>query len=85
MPIVIKRSSNSLVIHASKCSIMVVTTKQREAFNNLLNIDVCLGDDSLDQSNCIDYLGVQLDAQHGILRLMQSVRNFSSLFLGSAD
>ena len=22
---------------------MVVTTKQREAFNNLLNIDVCLG------------------------------------------
>ena len=54
--------NNHLVINASKCSIMVVTTKQREAFNNLLNIDVCLGDDSLDQSNCIDYLGVKLDA-----------------------
>ena len=38
---------------------MVVTTKQREAFNNLLNIDVCIGTDSLDQSNCI---GVKLDA-----------------------
>ena len=57
--------NNHLVINASKCSIMVVTTKQREAFNNLLNIDVCLGDDSIDsncQSNCIDYLGVKLDA-----------------------
>ena len=41
---------------------MVVTTKQRDAFNNLLNIDVCLGADSLDQSKCIDYLGVKLDA-----------------------
>ncbi len=41
---------------------MVVTTKQREAFNNLLNIDVCLGADRLDQSNCIDYVGVKLDA-----------------------
>ena len=30
--------------------------------SNLLNIDVCLGADSLDQSNCIDYLGVKLDA-----------------------
>ena len=40
---------------------MVVTTKQREAFNNLLNIDVCLGADRLDQSNRIDYLGVKLD------------------------
>ena len=43
---------------------MVVTTKQREAaegFTNLLNIEVCLGADRLDQSNCIDYLGVKLD------------------------
>ena len=46
--------NNHLVINASKSSIMVVTTKQRDAFNNLLNIDVCLGADSLDQSNCID-------------------------------
>ena len=29
--------NNRLVINASKSSIMVVTTKQREAFNNLLN------------------------------------------------
>ena len=41
---------------------MVVTTKQREAFNNLLNIAVCLGADRLDQRNCIDNLGVKLDA-----------------------
>ena len=54
--------NNHLVINASKSSIMVVTTKQRDAFNNILNIDVCLGTDSLDQSNCIDYLGVKLDA-----------------------
>ena len=41
---------------------MVVTTKQCVAFNNLLNIDIYLGADRLDQSNCIDYLGVKLDA-----------------------
>ena len=28
----------------------------------LIYVNVCLGDDSLDQSNCIDYLGVKLDA-----------------------
>ena len=43
-------------------STMVVATKQRVAFNNLLNIDVYLGADRLDQSNCIDYPGVKLDA-----------------------
>ena len=41
---------------------MVVTTKQRVDFNNLLNIDVYIGADRLDKSNCIDYLGVELDA-----------------------
>ena len=40
---------------------MVVTTKQRDVFNNLLNIDVYIGADRLDQSNCIDYLGVKLN------------------------
>ena len=50
--------NNRLAINASKSSIMVDTTKQREAFDNLLNIDVCLGVDRIDQSNCIDYLGV---------------------------
>ena len=54
--------NNCLVINASKSSIMVVTTKQRVAFNNSLNIDVYLGADRLDQSNCIDYLDVKLDA-----------------------
>ena len=49
-------------MNALKYSIIVVTTKQREAFSNLLNIDVCLGADRLDQSNCIDSLGVKLDA-----------------------
>ena len=55
------KDNNRLVINASKSSIMVVTTKQCVAFNNLLNIDVYLGADHLDQSNCIDYLGVKLD------------------------
>ncbi len=54
--------NNRSVINASKSSIMVVTTKQRVAFKNLLNVDVYLGADRLDQSNCIDYLGVKLDA-----------------------
>ena len=54
--------NNRLVINVSKSSIMVDTTKQREAFDNLLNIDVCLGVGRIDQSNCIDYLGVKLDA-----------------------
>ena len=75
--------NNHLVINASKSSIMVVTTKQREAFNHLLNIDVCLGADSLDQSNCIDYLGVKLDAH--LTWNLQSVRNWYLLCLGSAD
>ena len=54
-------NNNRLVINASNSSTMVVTTKQRVAFNNLLNIDVYIGADRLDQSNCIDYLGVKLD------------------------
>ena len=37
---------------------MVVTTKQRDAFNNLLNIDVCLGADSLDQSIVLTILAL---------------------------
>ena len=32
------------------------------AFDNLVNIDVDIGAERLDQSNCIDYLGVKLDA-----------------------
>ena len=51
--------NNRLVINASKC---IVTTKQLMAFNDLLNIDVNLGADRLDQSNCIDYIGVKLHA-----------------------
>ena len=53
--------NNRLVINASKSSTMVVTTKQRVAFNNVLNIDVYLGADRLDQSNCIDYIGVKFN------------------------
>ena len=41
---------------------MVVNTKQRVDFNNVLNIDVYIGVDRLDQSNCIDCIGVKLDA-----------------------
>ena len=36
---------------------MIVTTKLR-----VLNIDVYIGADRLDQSKCIDYIGVKLDA-----------------------
>ena len=41
--------NNRLVINAYKSSIMVVTTKHRVAFNNLLNIDLNLGGDRIDQ------------------------------------
>ena len=40
---------------------MVVTTNQRVAFRNLLNVDVYLCADQGDQSNCFEYLGVKLD------------------------
>ena len=59
---------------------------QREAFNNLLNIDVYLGADRLDQSNCIDYLGVKLDAHltwNSQIDAVCKKRVFA--FLGSAD
>ena len=45
--------NNRLLINASKSSTMVVTTKQRVAFNNVLHIDAYLGADRLDQSTCI--------------------------------
>ena len=40
---------------------MVVTTKQRLAFNKLLNINVYLGAGRVGQSNCITYIGLKLD------------------------
>ena len=64
---------------------MVVTTKQRVAFNNLLNIDVYIGADRLDQSNCIDYIDVKLDAHLTWNSQIDAVcKKLSSLFLGSA-
>ena len=49
-------------MHQSLVSWLSLLNNAMPAFNNLLNIDVCLGADSLDQSNCIDYLGFKLDA-----------------------
>ena len=61
--------------------IMVVST------NNLLNIDVYLGADHLDQSNCIEYLGVKLDAHLTWNSQIDAVCKKTGLryFLGSAD
>ena len=78
--------NNHLVINASKFSIMVVTTKQRDVFNNFLNIDVCPGADSLDQSNCIDYLGVKLVAHlTWNSQIVAVCKKLVFAILGSAD
>ena len=40
---------------------MVVSSKQHHAFSGASNIDVRLGNESLKQIDCIDYLGVKLE------------------------
>ena len=41
---------------------MVVSSKQRHGLSGASNIDVRLGNENIKQIDCIDYLGVKLDA-----------------------
>ena len=50
---------NKLVIHKSKSSVMLATTRQRILYIGNNNLDVHIGDYKLVQSDCIDYLGVK--------------------------
>ena len=53
---------NKLVINTAKSNVMVVSSKQRHALSGASNIDVHLGNENIKQIDCIDYLGVKLDA-----------------------
>ena len=53
---------NKLVINTAKSNVMVVSSKQRHALSGANNIDVHLGNENIKQIDCIDYLGVKLDA-----------------------
>ena len=53
---------NKLVINTAKSNVMVVSSKQRHALSGASNIDVHLGNGNIKQIDCIDYLGVKLDA-----------------------
>ena len=53
---------NKLVINTAKSNVMVVSSKQRHALSDASNIDVRLGNVSIKQIYCIDYVGVKLDA-----------------------
>ena len=53
---------NKLVIHTATSNVMVVSSKQRRVLSGASNIDVRLGNENIKQIDCIDYLGVNLDA-----------------------
>ena len=53
---------NKLVINTAKSNAMVVSSKQRHALSGANTIDVHLGNENIKQIDCIDYLGVKLDA-----------------------
>ena len=53
---------NKLVINTAKSNVMVVSSKQRHVLSGASNIDICLGNENIQQIDCIDYLGVKLDA-----------------------
>ena len=53
---------NKLVVNTAKSNVMVVSSKQRHALYGAINIDVHLGNENIKQIDCIDYLGVKLDA-----------------------
>ena len=53
---------NKLVKNTAKSNIMVVSGKQRHVLYGASNIDVRLGNENIKQIDCIDYLGVKLDA-----------------------
>ena len=54
--------TNKLVINTAKSNVIVVSSKQRHVLSGASNIDVRLGNENLKQIDCIDYLGVKLDA-----------------------
>ena len=49
-------------LNTAKSNVMVVSSKQRHALAGANNIDVHLGNENIKQIDCIDYLGVKLDA-----------------------
>ena len=55
-------TKNRLIINVSKSNIMVVSTRQRETHTNVHDFNVFLGNDRLTQLDCLNYLGVKLDA-----------------------
>ena len=52
---------NKLVIHKSKSSVMLATTRQRILHIDNNDLDVHIGEYKLVKSDCIDYLGVKID------------------------
>ena len=50
------------VIDTAKSNVMVVSSKQRYAFSGATNIDVHLRNENIKQIDCIDCIGVKLDA-----------------------
>ena len=53
---------NKLVINTAKSNVMVVSSRQHHVLSGASNIDVRLGTENIKQNDCIDYLGVKLDA-----------------------
>ena len=55
-------NKNRLVRNVSKSNIMVFSTRQREIHTNVHDLYVFIGNDILTQLDCLNYLGVKLDA-----------------------
>ena len=53
---------NKLVINTATSNVMVVSSKQSHVLSGAINIDVRLCNENIKQIDCIDYLGVKLDA-----------------------
>ena len=53
---------NKLVINTAMSNVMVVSSKQRHVLSGASNINVRLGNENIKQIDCIDSLGVKLDA-----------------------
>ena len=53
---------NKLVINTANSNAMIVSSKQRHVLSGASNIDVRLGNENIKQIDCIDYIGVKLDA-----------------------
>ena len=55
-------SRTTAVMGTNSSATVVVSSKQRHALSGAINIDVHLGNENIKQIDCIDYLGVKLDA-----------------------